>query len=63
LLVFVSRVKDNARLPFFPALAELTAALVSLDCTALGVMPDPSGVLQESVAETHEQDVLGECPV
>ncbi len=60
---FVSRVKQYARLPFFVALAELTAALVSLDCAALGVTPDPAGLLSEPVAEVCEPDTLGECPV
>jgi TorA maturation chaperone TorD len=56
--VFVMRVKDNARLPFFAALAELTEAVVSHDCAALGAAPDRTGVFMPEPAQTAlvEQD-------
>lgn len=57
--VFVMRVKDNARLPFFAALAELTEALVLHDCAALGVVPERTGVFMPEpapVAQVEQDD-------
>lgn len=56
--VFAMRVRDNARLSFYAALTELTAALVALDCEALGVVPDQTGVFIPEPAQTAqvEQD-------
>jgi DMSO reductase family type II enzyme chaperone len=56
--VFVMRVKDNARLPFFAALAELTEALVSHDCEAMDVVPERTGVFMPEPAQAAqvEQD-------
>jgi len=59
--VFVMRVKDNARLPFFPVLAELTESLVSLDCKAMSVTPDKSGVFMPEPADAHDEPDDGMC--
>jgi DMSO reductase family type II enzyme chaperone len=56
--VFAIRVRDHARLPFYAALTELTATLVALDCKALGVVPDQTGVFMPEPTQTAqvEQD-------
>lgn len=60
--VFAARVRDNARLPFYPALTELTSALVTLDCKAMGVKPDRSGVfMPEPVQTTQMEQDDGMC--
>jgi DMSO reductase family type II enzyme chaperone len=54
--VFVMRVKDNARLPFYAAQADLAAALVSLDCDAMGVVPDRTGVFMPEPAQARQEE-------
>jgi len=54
--VFAMRVRDNARLPFYAALTELTTLLVALDCEALGVAPDRTGVFMPEPAQAAQME-------
>ena len=59
--VFVTRVKENARLPLFVALAELTSTLVAFDCAAFGITPDQSGVFVPEPTDAREVPDDGMC--